>query len=193
MRYRRKPGLKRALMTSMLVVVATTGHAAVEVHTAENFPGAITKIAVAPLPCEEDVNCQKIEKALSKSVAKHFKGVVVVTTEQINQALFEKSVLETTKEAVIEVAKELGCDAILLPAVVDSEKKDHWSAWTDYKTGVASVSNANSVASTALILIVTPDEKLLLKGQASGESYLQTDPTYFAEYQFDKILRKALK
>ena len=34
---------------------------------------------------------------------------------------------------------------------------------------------------------------MLLKGQASGESYLQTDQTYFAEYQFDKILRKATK
>lgn len=34
---------------------------------------------------------------------------------------------------------------------------------------------------------------LLMKGQASGESYLQTDPTYFAESQFDKILRKATK
>lgn len=51
----------------------------------------------------------------------------------------------------------------------------------------------HSVASTAQILIITPDGKLLMKGQASGESYLQTDPTYFAESQFDKILRKSVK
>jgi len=185
--------MKRMTMIALLLLVAAGGHAAVEVHTATDFPGAIRKIAVAPLPCHEEVNCQKIEKALNKSVQKVFHGATVVTTEQINQALFDRSIVEVTKESVIEVAKELGCDAILLPAVVGSDAKDHWNAWTDYKTGQTHTSDAHSVASTVQILIIKPDGKLLMKGQASGESYLQTNPTYFAESQFDKILRKATK
>ena len=139
------------------------------------------------------MNCQKIEKALSKSVKRHLKNATVVTTEEINQALFERSIVEVTKENVIEIAKELGCDAILLPSVVGSEAKDHWNAWTDYQTGQNYSSNVHSVASTVEVLIITPDGKLLMKGQASGDSYLQTDPTYFAESQFDRILRKATK
>ena len=185
--------MKRMIIFVLVMLVAAAGHAAVEVHSAADFPAAIQKIAVAPLPCQEEVNCQKIEKALNKSVQKYFRGVTVVTTEQINQALFDRSIVEATKEAVIEVAKELGCDAILLPAVVSSEAKDHWNAWTDYETGESHMSDAHSVASTAQILIIKPDGKLLMKGQASGDSYLQTDPTYFAESQFDKILRKATK
>ena len=43
------------------------------------------------------------------------------------------------------------------------------------------------------MIIIDLDGKLLMKGQASGESSLQTDQTYFAESQIDKILRKALK
>ena len=185
--------MKRILVTTLLLLVAATGQAAVEVHTATDFPGAIHKIAIAPVPCHEDVNCQKIEKALGKSAKRYLKGVTVVTAEEMNQALFDRSIVEATKESVIEVAKELGCDAILLPSVIGSEAKDHWNAWTDYKTGQTYTSNAHSVTSTVRILIITPDGKLLMKGQASGDSYLQTDPTYFAESQFDKILHKATK
>jgi hypothetical protein len=185
--------MKRMAITALLLFAAAGGHAAVEVHMATGFPNTIKKIAVAPLPCHEEVNCQKIEKALNKSVQNHFRSAAVVTTEQINQALFDRSIVEVTKESVIEVAMELGCDAILLPTVVGSEAKDHWNAWTDYKTGEAYMSNVHSVASTVEILIIDPDGKLLMKGQASGDSYLQTDPTYFAESQFDKILRKATK
>ena len=114
-------------------------------------------------------------------------------TEEINQALFDNSILEATKEAVIEVATEMGCDAILLPAVLGSETHDHWNAWTDYKTGQTFTSNVHSAMSTAQILIITQDGKLLMKGQAQGESYLQSDPTYFAESQFERILNKATK
>ena len=185
--------MKQMAITGLLLIAAVGGHAAVEVHMVTGFPKGIEKIAVAPLPCHEEVNCQKVEKALNKSVKKQFPGVTVITTEDIHQALFDRSIVEATKEAVIEVAKELGCDAILLPSVVGSEAKDHWNAWTDYETGQNYASNVHSVASTAEVLIVTPDGKLLMKGQASGESYLQTDPTYFAESQFDKILRKATK
>lgn len=185
--------MKRILVFAMLLLVAGTIYAAVEVHTASGFPGTIKKIAVAPLPCNEEVNCQKIEKALNKSVKRHFPGVTVVTTVQINQALFDHSIVEVTKESVIKVAKELGCDAILFPAIVGSEAKDHWNAWTDYSTGNTHMSDSHSVASTVQILIIKPDGSLLMKGQASGESYLQTEPTYFAESQFDKILRKATK
>ena len=124
---------------------------------------------------------------------KKFPDVVVVTTEEINQALFDENIAEADKDSIIAVASKLGCDAILLPAVIGSDRKDHWNAWTDYKTGKNQVFDAASVASTVQILIITPDGKMLLKGQASGESYLQTDQTYFAEYQFDKILRKATK
>ena len=185
--------MKNILVTTLLLLVAAVGHAAVEVHTAADFPGAIHKIAVAPVPCHEDVNCQKIEKALGKSAKKYLHGVTVVTAEQMNQALFDRSIVDVTKEAVIEVAKELGCDAILLPSVVGSKAKDHWNAWTDYRTGQTYTSDSHSVASTVRILIIDTDGKLLMKGQASGDSYLQTDPTYFAESQFDKILHKATK
>ena len=185
--------MNRWVISTVIFAFAAAGHAAVEVHTAADFPGAIQKVAVAPLPCQESVNCKKVEKALAKSVQRYLKGVTVVTPEQINQALFEQSIDEPTKEAVIEVAKKLGCDAILLPAVVGSDAKDHWNAWTDYDSGQVHMSDAKSVASTVQILIITADGKLLMKGQASGESYLQTDPTYFAESQFDKILHKATK
>jgi hypothetical protein len=185
--------MKKIWIPLLMIFVAFTAHSAVEVHTATDFPETIQKIAVAPIPCHEEVNCQKVEKALGKSVKKYFPNATVITTEDINQAFFDRSIVEVTKEAVIEVAKELGCDAILLPSVVGSEAKDHWNAWTDYETGQSYSSNVHSVASTVEVIIVAPDGKLLMKGQASGDSYLQTDPTYFAESQFDKILRKATK
>jgi len=185
--------MKQLIVSAVLIFSATAVFAAVEIHTATDFPTQITKIAIAPIPCPADLACAKVEKALNKSVKKQFPGVAVITTEEINQALFDENIAEANKEAIIAVARKLGCDAILLPAVVGSNRKDHWNTWTDYKTGQNQVFDAASVASTVQILIITLDGKMLLKGQASGESYLQTDQTYFAEYQFDKILRKATK
>ena len=185
--------MSRSALSAIILMVASFGHAAVEVHATADFPGAIQKLAVAPLPCIEGVGCAKVEKALNKSVKKRLPGVTVVTTEQINQALFDHSIVEADKESVVAVARELGCDAILLPAILGSDRKDHWNTWTDYNTGESHVSDAASVASTVQILIITPDGTLLIKEQASGESYLQTDQTYFAESQFDKIMRKATK
>ena len=54
--------MKRILLASMLLLAAAPGYAAVEVHTTTNFPGSISKIAVAPLPCHEEVNCQRSKK-----------------------------------------------------------------------------------------------------------------------------------
>jgi hypothetical protein len=93
----------------------------------------------------------------------------------------------------MEVAKEIGADSVLFPGLIGSERKDHWNVWTDYKWGDVHMSDTESVQSAVQILIMKLDGGLLLKGEASGESYLQTDQTYFAENQFDKILRKALK
>ena len=185
--------MKRLLLLLFTVLLTTTvSFAAVDVQKASGFPSSITSLAIAPLPCAGKVNCVKIEKHLNKSVAKHFPAKVV-GSDQVKQTLFDMSVTQPTRDSVIKAARRLGCDAVMLPALLGSEAKDHWNAWTDYKTGQTYTSDSHSVTSSVRILIIAPDGKLLMKGQASGDSYLQTDPTYFAESQFDKILHKATK
>ena len=174
------------------VLLATAAFAAVDVQKSTDFPSAITSLAIAPLPCGEGVNCVKIEQHLNKSVTKQFPATVV-GSDRVKQALFDMSVDEPNREAVLEAAKKLGCDAVMLPSILGSERKDHWNVWTEYDTGKVHESEADSVMSSVQVLILGVDGKLLMKGEATGESYLQTDPTYFAESQIDKILRKALK
>ena len=180
--------------SSVLVgfLVATAGLAAVDVQKASNFPSAVEGLAIAPLNCTEDVNCVKIEKHLDKSVAKNFPARVVGTAA-VKQALFDASALEPTKEAVIEAARALGCNAVMLPTILGSQRKGHHSAWTEWDTGKTHETAYDTVMSTVQVIIIDLDGKLLMKGRASGESALQTEQTYFAENQLDKILRKALK
>ncbi len=181
-------------LSSILVgfLIATANLAAVDVQKASNFPDAVESLAIAPLNCTEDVNCVKIEKHLDKSVAKHFPANVVGTAT-VKQALFDASALEPTKEAVIEAARTLGCNAVMLPTIIGSKREGHHSAWTEYDTGKTHETAYDTVKSSVQVIIIDLDGKLLMKGQASGESSLQTDQTNFAESQIDKILRKALK
>lgn len=181
-------------LSSVLVgfLIATAGLAAVDVQKATNFPSSIKSLAIAPLNCTEDVNCVKIEKHLDKSVAKHFPAKVVGTAS-VKQALFDASAIEPTKEAVIEAARLLGCDAVMLPSILGSERKGHHSAWTEWDSGKTHETAYDTVMSSVQVIIIGLDGKLLMKGVASGESALQTEQTYFAENQIDKILRKALK
>ena len=116
----------------------------------------------------------------------------MVGTDQVKQTLFDMSVTQPTRETVIEAAKKLGCDAVMLPALLGSEAKDHWNSWNDPDTDQLHQYDAKSVLSSVQVLIFDLEGNLLLNGQASGESYLQTDPTLFAENQIDKIMRKAL-
>ena len=183
--------MKKLVFVLGSMLLATPGFAAVDVQKSADFPAAIKSLAIAPLPCSEGVNCVKIEKHLNTSVAKHFPAKVV-GTDTVKQALFDMSVVEPNKEAVLEAAKKLGCDAVMLPSILGSERKDHWNVWTEYDTGKVHQSEADSVMSSVQVLILGLDGKLLMKGEATGESYLQTDPTLFAENQIDKILRKAL-
>ena len=185
--------MKRLLLLLFTVLLTTTvSFAAVDVQKASNFPSAISKMAIAPLPCSGSVNCVKIEKHLNKSVSKHFPATVV-GSDRVKQALFEMNVTEPNKEALIKAARELGCDAVMLPALLGSEAKDHWGSWNDPDTDQLHQYDSKSVLSSVQVLIFDLDGKLLMNGQASGESYLQTDQTLFAETQIDKILSKALK
>lgn len=184
--------MKKLVFGLAVMLLATAALAAVDVQKSADFPSAIKSLAIAPLPCGEGVNCVKIEKHLNKLVAKQF-SATVVGSDRVKQALFDMSVVEPNKEAVLEAAKNLGCDAVMLPSILGSERKDHWNVWTEYDTGKVHQSEADSVLSSVEVLIIGVDGKLLMKGQATGESYLQTDPTLFAETQIDKILRKALK
>ena len=174
-----------------LFSLAAAGFAAVDVQKASGFPSGISSLAIAPVPCSGKVNCVKIEKHLNKSVTKHFPAKVV-GSDQVKQALFDMGVTQPTRESVIEVAKTLGCDAVMLPSLLGSEAKDHWSSWNDPDTDQLHQYDSKSVLSSVQVLVLGVDGKLLMNGQASGESYLQTDPTLFAENQIDKILRKAL-
>lgn len=183
--------MKRVPILSVVFLIAAASFAAVDVQKASNFPSAISNMAIAPLPCSGNVNCVKIEKHLNKSVAKHFPAKVV-GTDRVKQTLFEMSVTQPTRESVIEAARKLGCDAVMLPALLGSDAKDHWSSWNDTDTGQLHQYDSKSVLSSVQVLIFDLDGNLLMNGQASGESYLQTDQTLFAETQIDKILRKAL-
>lgn len=71
--------------------------AAVDVQEANEFPSAIKSLAIAPLPCSQEVNCVKIKKYLDKSVARIFPAAVV-GADQFKQELFELSVMEPDKE-----------------------------------------------------------------------------------------------
>jgi len=184
--------MTKHLIAASALLIATASFGAVDVQKSGNFPASIRRMAIAPLPCSEGVNCVKVEKHLNKIVPKLFSNAAIVGTDDVKQALFEKSITETSKESILEVAKEMGCDAVLLPAVLGSDRKDHWNAWTDYDTGQVHASDSASVQSSVQVIIMDVDGKLLMKGQAVGESYLQTEQTYFAEGQFDKIFRKAL-
>ena len=181
------------LIAASALLIATASFGAVDVQKSANFPASIQRMAIAPLPCSEGVNCVKVEKHLNKIVPKLFPTATIVGTDGVKHAHFEKSITETTKESVLQIAKELGCDAVLLPAVLGSDRKDHWNAWTDYDTGQVHASDSASVQSSVLVIIMDMEGKLLMKGQAVGESYLQTEQTYFAESQFDKIFHKALQ
>lgn len=185
--------MKRKLTLAATLLIATASFGAVDVQKSADFPASIKTMAIAPLPCSEGVNCVKVEKHLNKIVPKLFPSARIVGTDGVKQALFEKSITETSKESVLQIAKELGCDAVLLPAVLGSDRKDHWNAWTDYDTGQVHASDAASVQSSVQVIIMDVDGKLLMKGQAVGESYLQTEQTYFAESQFDKIFHKSLQ
>jgi hypothetical protein len=184
--------MKKSSIILVLFVVATAGSAAVDVQKASDFPSAITSLAIAPIPCSGEVNCVKIEKHLNKAVSKHFPAKVV-GTDQVKQTLFDMAVTQPSKESAIEAAKKLGCDAVMLPALLGSEAKDHWNSWNDPDTDQLHQYDAKSVLSSVQVLIFGVDGRLLMNGQATGESYLQTDPTQFAETQIDKIMRKALK
>ena len=175
------------------LLMASSAYGAVSVHSSADFPHSIQRMAVAPMPCGSDLNCKKVEKHLNKSVQKYFSSARIIDTDGVEQALFDKGYVEPTKDHVMEVAKELGADSVLFPGLIGSERKDHWNVWTEYDSGKMHATDAESVQSAVQILIMKLDGGLLLKGEASGESYLQTDQTYFAENQFDKILRKALK
>lgn len=182
----------RALLSLVVgVFLATAGLAAVDVQKASAFPSSIESLAVAPLNCTEDVNCVKVEKHLDKSVAKRFPARVVGSKE-VKQALFEASAIEPTKEALIEAARSLGCDAVMLPTILGSERKGHHNAWTEYDTGKVHETAYDTVMSSVQVIIIDLEGKLLMKGVASGESALQTEQTSFAENQIDKILKKAL-
>jgi len=183
--------MKKLSVTVVSFLMVSASFAAVDVQKSGDFPSAISSLAIAPLPCSEGVNCVRIEKHLNKSVAKHFPASVV-GSDRVKQVLFEMSVVEPTKEAVMEAARRLGCDAVLLPSLLGSERKDHWNVWTDYDTGQVHQTESDSVMSSVQVLIISVHGDLLMKGEATGESYLQTDPTLFAESQIDKILRKAL-
>lgn len=183
--------MKHLLVVFGLVLVAVASFAAVDVQKASDFPSSITSMAIAPLPCHGKVNCVKIEKHLNKSVAKHFPARIV-GSDQVKQALFDMGVTQPTRDSVIEAARKLGCNAVMLPALLGSEAKDHWSSWNDPDTDQLHQYDSKSVLSSVQVLIFDLEGKLLMNGQASGESYLQTDPTLFAETQIDKILKKAL-
>ena len=88
---------------------------------------------------------------------------------------------------------KIGCDAVMLPALLGSEAKDHWGSWNDPDTDQLHQYDSKSVLSSVQVLILDLEGNLLMNGQASGESYLQTDQTLFAETQIDKIMRKALQ
>jgi len=185
--------MKRLLLLLFTVLLTTTvSFAAVDVQKASNFPSSITSLAIAPLPCSGKVNCVKIEKHLNKSVAKHFPAKVV-GSDQVKQTLFEMSVTQPTRDSVIKAARRLGCDAVMLPALLGSEAKDHWGSWNDPDTDQLHQYDSKSVLSSVQVLILDLEGNLLMNGQASGESYLQTDQTLFAETQIDKIMRKALQ
>ncbi len=184
-------GLASAVGIALLV--ASTAYGAVNVHSSADFPSSIKRLAVAPMPCGGDLNCKKVEKHLNKSMRKYFSSAHIIDTDGVEQALFDKGYAEPTKDHVMEVARGLGADSVLFPGLIGSERKDHWSVWTDYEWGDVHVTDTESVQSAVQILIMKIDGGLLLKGEASGESYFQTDQTYFAENQFDKILHKALK
>lgn len=185
--------MRRISLVFGLLLVSAAVHAAVDVQKSAGYPSSIKKLAIAPLPCSEGINCAKAEKHLNKSVQKYLSGATVLSTDAIKQALFEKSIVEPGKDDILAAARDLGCDAILLPAVLGSDRKDHWNVWTEYDTGKMHASDAASVQSSVQIIVMDLEGKLLMKGQAVGESYLQTEQTYFAENQFDKILRKSLK
>ena len=184
--------MRRLLIMSGALLMASASFAVVDVQKSSDFPSGIRSLAIAPLPCSEEVNCVAIEKHLNKSVSKHFPATVV-GSDRIKQALFDMSVVDPTKDTVMEAARKLGCDAVLLPSILGSTAKDHWNVWTEYDTGKTHQSDAKSVMSAVQVLIIGVDGKLLMKGEATGESYLQTDQTLFAETQIDTILRKALK
>jgi hypothetical protein len=184
--------MKNLLVLSAVLLTATASFAAVDVQKTSNFPSSITSLAIAPLPCSSKVNCVKIEKHLNKSVSKHFPAKVL-GTDQVKQALFDMSMAQPTRESVIEAAKRLGCDAVMLPSLLGSEARDHWSSWNDPDTDHLHQYDSKSILSSVQVLILDLDGNLLMNGQASGESYLQTDQTLFAETQIDKILRKALE
>ena len=70
------------------------------------------------------------------------------------------SVVEPNKEAVLEAARKLGCDAVLLPAVLGSERTDHWNVWTEYDSGKVHSSDAASVTSSVRIIIMDLEGRL---------------------------------
>ena len=61
--------MQRLWVASSSLLLVTAAFAAVDVQTTAEFPSAVGKLAIAPLPCSEDVNCVKIEKHLNKSAA----------------------------------------------------------------------------------------------------------------------------
>mgnify|MGYP001550023843 CR=1 FL=1 len=130
------------LFAACALMIATAGFGAVDVQKSADFPASIKTMAIAPLPCSEGVNCVKVEKHLNKIVPKLFPNARIVGSDSVKQMLFDRSVTEPSKETVLKAAKELGCDAVLLPAVLGSDRKDHWNAWTDWDTGQVHASDA---------------------------------------------------
>jgi hypothetical protein len=160
----------------------------VEVRKAAGFPGSLKRILVAPIPCAEGIDCVALEKKLLASSRPQFSklGIRVDSPGRLKDLLFEKgSVEEPSREEVVQLATELGCDAVLFASIVSSEAKEA-------QAGIWANRPATVQSSTELVLQGV-DGTLWLRGQASADSAFQTDQTFFAAKQLSKILKQALK
>ena len=144
---------------------------AVRVDVKPDWKEQAGRCVLAPLVCDEAVNCFKVEGGFLKRAQEI---LVVESPEAVKSVFFENSVEQPTTEEILALAKELGFDSVLFGESLAADSWTTESVHTPHSsthgphTGPAHGSTTHFSGSTRLVLKKV-DGTLLVDGTAVTE------------------------
>lgn len=183
---------RAALAFVVLAMIAISVFAGLEVEKAPNYPEAITTLAVAPLDCEKDLACEKIEQALMGDILTLLapETVRIISPDEVRQEMAKTGAEPgSATESLLAIAGRLGCDAVLVARVRSSGGLEDTLATDDYGVGASNT-----------IEILDAEGRVLMRGWASIPTHpWQQNTANFAKVHFnatagfEQILERSLE
>ena len=193
-RYTASGDIMRLKTFAAFATIATTAlfsFGTVKVEMKPAYPKTITRLAIAPLDCDDDLSCAKIERALTKSVRREFasQGIEIVGPDDLRQETSEQALVTAPNLGnVLETAAELGCDAVLFARVSSGGGLNQTMTTSNYLVGAG-----------VRIDVLDLDGEVLMHGWASFPSHpWKQNQHNFAKVHFstvaalDRILAESL-